>query len=110
MTADIIAIPPRRPRGRPGKRLDDMRVVPFPQQPAALTQPGEAWHLNGFNMSQVIIIRDGSHQLAVAEFKTVRDAAAAVQCKAIVDKIIDARDGTEEFGEAVHRILQEYGR
>lgn len=127
MTADIIAIPVHNPRGRQvKKRLDDMRQVPYVDQPPAVTRPGETWHLNGFNMSQVIIIRDGPddkgrsytdgrHQVTVGDFATVRDAAAAVQCKAIVDKIIAERDtwlnaDHDAFAIAVNDILMEYER
>jgi hypothetical protein len=45
----------------------------------------ERWHLNGFNMSEVIVIRDGPdqqgrryvdgrHQISIAKFDTVEQA------------------------------------
>lgn len=45
----------------------------------------ERWHLNGFNMSEVIVIRDGAdargrhyvdgrHQISIAKFDTVEQA------------------------------------
>ena len=50
----------------------------------------ERWHLNGFNMSSVIVIRDGPdpqgrsyvdgrHQIEVARFDTVEEARRAVE-------------------------------
>lgn len=49
----------------------------------------ETWHLNGFNMTEVIVIRDGPdaagkryrdgrHQVKVADFQTMEDARRAV--------------------------------
>jgi hypothetical protein len=45
----------------------------------------ERWHLNGFNMSEVIVIRDGPdaqghryvdgrHQISIAKFDTIEQA------------------------------------
>lgn len=57
-----------------------------PATPAATT--GETWHQNGFNACEVVVIRkgpapngtryaDGRHQIRVALFECVEDAAAA---------------------------------
>lgn len=50
----------------------------------------EFWHINGFNLCEVIIIRDGPdaqgrryvdgrHQIRVALFERIEDAAQAVE-------------------------------
>ena len=129
MTADIIAIPVSRYHKhaptRTRKCLTDMRNVPLAYQPQALTLPGERWHVNAYDMTQVIVIRDGPdpagqiydndrHQRIVGRFVTARDAMAAAQSRAIVEDIIHARDGVgadyAELGHVIHTILQEYGR
>lgn len=124
MTADIIQIPPRRLKGpQPKRRLDDIRVVPFEHQPPAVTMPGEPWHLNAFRMKQVIVIREGAdgaghrwddqHQRTVADFVTVRDAALAVQSRAIVeliDRAIRTCPNADEFAATVCEIMKRYGR
>lgn len=59
-----------------------------PAIPAATTS--EYWHLNGFNMCEIIVIRDGPapdgtkyvdgrHAISVAVFESVEDAALAVK-------------------------------
>ena len=126
MTADIIAIPVERYRkAAPRKRLTDMRQVPLAYQPQALTLPGERWQINAYDMTQVIVIRDGPephgqiadpdrHQRIVGRFVTARDAMAAAQSRAIAEDVIRACEaaGTDdaEIGRKVREILQEYGR
>ena len=129
MTADIIAIPVSRYRKpsptRTRKCLTDMRNVPLAYQPQALTLPGERWHVNAYDMTQIIVIRDGPdpagqifdndrHQRIVGRFVTARDAMAAAQSRAIAEDVIQAcgMAGADdaELGRKVREILQEYGR
>lgn len=110
---DLIKFPPNRPRGpQPKRRLDDIRVVPFEHQPPAVTLPGEPWHLNAYHMTQVVVIRD-ERQHIVGHFETVRDAASAVQARAIVELLARARrDGVtgHALGEYVEYVMGRYGR
>lgn len=107
---DLIAFPPNRPRGpQPKQRLSDIRMVPFENQPPAITQPGEPWRLNVYHMSQLIVIRDGK-QVIVGEMQTVRDAAAAVQSRAIVELLARAKEAGTLTLEHVHDIMERYGR
>ena len=110
---DLIAFPPNRPRGpQPKRRLDDIRMVPFEHQPPAVTKPGEPWRLNAYHMTQVIVIRD-DRQIPVGLFSTVRDAASAVQSRAIVELIDGARrDGVtgQALGDYVEFVMGRYGR
>ena len=110
---DLIAFPPNRPRGpQPRKRLDDIRMVPFENQLPAVTLPGEPWRLNAYHMSQLIVIRDG-RRVIVGEMQTVRDAAAAVQFRAIVELICTAKDNGahgKALADYVVHILERYGR
>ena len=129
MTADIIAIPVSRYHKhaptRTRKCLTDMRNVPLAYQPQALTLPGERWQVNAYDMTQIIVIREGPdpagqifdndrHQRIVGRFVTARDAMAAAQSRAIAEDVIracgmaDADDA--ELGRKVREILQEYGR
>lgn len=129
MTADIIAIPVSRYHKhaptRTRKCLTDMRNVPLAYQPQALTLPGERWQVNAYDMTQVIVIRDGPdpagqiydndrHQRIVGRFVTARDALAAAQSRAIAEGILDAARAAgsddAELGRAVREILREYGR
>lgn len=110
---DLIKFPPNRPRGpQPKQRLDDIRVVPFEHQPPAVTLPGEPWHLNAYHMTQVVVIRD-ERQHIVGHFETVRDAASAVQARAIVELIDRARRvcvSEIDFAAEVLAIMGRYGR
>jgi hypothetical protein len=107
---DLIAFPPNRPRGpQPKHRLDDIRMVPFENQPPAITLPGEPWRLNAYHMSQLIVIRDG-RQVIVGEMQTVRDAAAAVQSRAIVELLARAKSGGFLTPEYVTQVMERYGR
>ena len=129
MTADIIAIPVSRYHKhaptRTRKCLTDMRNVPLAYQPQALTLPGERWHVNAYDMTQVIVIRDGPdpagqiydndrHQRIVGRFVTARDAMAAAQSRAIAEDILDAARAAgsddAELGRKVREILEAYGR
>lgn len=129
MTADIIAIPVSRYHKhaptRTRKCLTDMRNVPLAYQPQALTLPGERWHVNAYDMTQVIVIRDGPdpagqiydndrHQRIVGRFVTARDAMAAAQSWAITEDILDAARAAgsddAELGREVREILEAYGR
>ena len=129
MTADIIAIPVSRYHKhaptRTRKCLTDMRNVPLAYQPQALTLPGERWQINAYDMTQVIVIRDGPdpagqiydndrHQRIVGRFVTARDAMAAAQSRAITEDILDAARAAgsddAELGRKVREILEAYGR
>lgn len=129
MTADIVAIPVTRYRKqsptRTRKCLADMRQVPLACQPQALTLPGERWQINAYDMTQVIVLRDGPdpagqiydndrHQRIVGRFVTARDALAAAQSRAIAEDILTARESCggddAEFGRAVRALLEGYGR
>lgn len=107
---DLIAFPPNRPRGpQPKRRLDDIRMVPFENQPPAITHPGEPWRMNAYHMAQLIVIRDG-RQVIVGEFNTVRDAAAAVQSRAIVELLARAKEEGRLTFEYVIEVMERYGR
>lgn len=117
MTADVIAIPVLRQRNRNngsthGRRhLNDIRELPLKYQPQPITQPGEKWHVNAYNLTQLIVLRDEDEQRTVAEFRTARDAIAAAQCRAMVEDILALpRDDEADLGRAVLEILKEYGR
>lgn len=128
MTADIIAIPVDRYRKTHPKRRNstsDLRNVPLAYQPQAITLPGEKWHVNAYDLRQLIVLRDGpephgqivdpdQHQRIVARFVTARDAMAAAQSRMIAEEIIEARDGIgaddATLGARVREILKEYGR
>jgi hypothetical protein len=102
-------------------------------QPQAITRPGEMWHLNGYNLSQVMVHRPGvnpvtgdhyrnasgltHHTISVADFKTMRDAAAAVQARNAWEEICALRKGlnlsekwASEFLLAVDEVIAKYGR
>lgn len=66
--------------------------------PLALTKPGEMWHLNCYNLSEVIVVRDGPdamcrtyvdgrHKLSIGKFHTMRDAAEAMQSHNAMNRI-----------------------
>jgi hypothetical protein len=106
-------------------------------QPPAITRPGEMWHLNGYNLSQVMVHRPGvnpvtgdhyrnasgqlNHTISVADFKTVRDAAAAVQARNAWEEVCAAASDLEYSGRLkedaenyfyadVINVLRKYGR
>jgi hypothetical protein len=106
-------------------------------QPPAITRPGEMWHLNGYNLSQVMVHRRGvnpetgdhyknasgqiNHTISVADFKTVRDAAAAVQARNAWEDVCEAHNMlvktgapeglfNEAFTRCVQVVLAKYGR
>ena len=119
MTADIISIPVRHHGQTLGvKKLSDIRRVPFKHQPAAVTQPSDAWTLNAYDMLRVIIIRDGE-QRTIGQFATVRDAAIAVQARGVLEIVRKARDDwmasypdapdDAEFCKTIFKALEDYG-
>lgn len=97
---------------------------PDTRHPPAVTVPGERWHLNGFILTSVIIVRDGPdangrnyidgrHQVTVGSFHTVRDAAAAVQgfngFNLVAELYEDCRSAAD-FYDKVGDLLTSYGR
>lgn len=116
MTPDCFIHIPNKPRLRnPGgkRRLSDIRFTPFDRQPAAITQPGEPWVLNGYHMASVMVVR-GETEVTVATFRTARDAAAAVQSRLIAERVCAlARQFNGDdagLGAAVRQVLSGYGR
>lgn len=88
-------------------------------QPPAITKPGELWHVANYRPTSVIICRDDTdgYPLAytVAEFKTVRDAACAVQAHNMVEEIVGLWNRKREMRAGVlldetARVLEKYGR
>lgn len=122
----IIELSERTAKGRK-YATDKTRAAmwsPDARQPPAITKPGERWHLNGFNLSTIIVVRDGPddngqtyvdgrHQYTIARFDTVRDAAAAVQafnCFGIIADMWNDDLSPRDFHDRVGELLAVYGR
>lgn len=121
MRDDIALLPSARKRAK-GVGPRDVRRIGDPTSPTghtppALTQPGEPWHLNGYNLTQVIVVReregDDPYHVLIGSFTTARDAVCAMHGHNALSLIIDAYGiarTPEDFYDRVIEILRIFGR
>lgn len=95
---DLVSFPTKRPR-----------VVLLDGQPPAVTMPGEPWHLNAYDLRQIVVHR-GAERVPVGEFKTARDAIAAAQSRAIVELLSRAKTSKCLTLEYVTEVMERFGR
>lgn len=122
MTDNIVHLSSARHKDkRVGPR--DVRRVGMPdKQPPARTRPGECWYLNGYDLSQVIVVRPQSdnswrtsedHHMVIGRFETIRDAQLATNSRnayALVAEAYEQARSAEDFFDRVGEILLSFGR
>lgn len=112
---DIVLTPSARKRAK-GIGPRDVRRIGDPTAPGytpqARTRPGEPWHLNGYNLTQVVVVREDNHVL-IGQFETARDAVCAMHGHNGLSLIADAYGiarTPEDFHDRVTEILRMFGR
>lgn len=122
---DVVLLPSARKRSK-GIGPRDVRRIGFPDSPnthmpPARTRPGERWHLNGYNLTQVVVVREPDEEMTnpnpyhipIGNFETVRDAACAMQGHNAFNLICDAFEISrtpESFYNYVEEVLKAFGR
>lgn len=120
MRDDIALVPSARKRAkgigpRDVRRIGDPTVTGY--TPEARTKPGEAWHLNGYNLTQIVVIRqrpgEDPYHVFIGGFETPRDAVCAMHGHNALSLIADAyaiARTPEDMHDRLTEILRMFGR